>query len=141
MTCDHRVVFLPTIPGDYDSRTPLHLAAAEGQDKAVQYLLAKGADVNFKDRWGNTALVDAVKSGHGQVVEQILSRGGSITTSMGAVEMCNAATEGDVQYLKLLIRCGMNASVIYCVSVSRASSACLPVTVSCASFLEALLRR
>jgi potassium channel len=132
--------YLP-LPDDYDSRTPLHLAAAEGQDKAVQYLIAKGADVNFKDRWGNTALADAVKSGHVQVVEQILSRGGSLTISMGAVEMCNAATEGDVRYLKLLIRCGMNACVIYCVSVSRPSSACLPATVSCASFLEALLPR
>jgi hypothetical protein len=103
---DCHVVF-PQLPGDYDSRTPLHLAAAEGQDKAVQYLIAKGADVNFKDRWGATALQDAVTCGHVQVAEQILSRGGVMTTALGAVAMCNAATEGDVRYLKLLIRCGM----------------------------------
>jgi len=97
--------------GDYDARTPLHLASAEGQDKAVQYLISKGADVNFKDRWGATPLQDAVQSGHLQVAEQILSRGGIMTTSMGPVAMCNAANEGDVRYLKLLIRCGVNPDI------------------------------
>ena len=29
----------------------------------------------------------------------------------GPVAMCNAATEGDVRYLKLLIRCGVNPDV------------------------------
>ena len=112
MTCNHRAVFIP-LSGDYDNRTPIHLAAAEGQDKAVQYLIAKGADVNCKDRWGATALQDAVTSGHVQVAEQILSRGGTMATSLGAVAMCNAATEGDVRYLKLLIRCGVNASICF----------------------------
>ena len=89
----------------------LHLAAAEGQDKAVQYLIAKGADVNFKDRWGATPLQDAVQSGHLQVAEQILSRGGFMVTALGPAAMCNAATEGDVRYLKLLVRCGVDPDV------------------------------
>ena len=97
--------------GDYDARTALHLSAAEGQDKAVQYLIAKGADVNVKDRWGATPLQDAVQSGHLQVAEQILSRGGIMTTTLGPTAMCNAATEGDVRYLKLLIRCGVDPDV------------------------------
>ena len=46
----------------------------------MQYLIAKGADVNVKDRWGATPLADAVQSGHLQVAEQILSRGGVLTT-------------------------------------------------------------
>ena len=67
------------------THTQQHLAAAEGQDKAVQYLIAKGADVNFKDRWDATALQDAVQSGHLQVAEQILSRGGVMTTTLGNI--------------------------------------------------------
>ena len=39
---------------DYDGRTPLHLAAAEGQRKAVEYLLAQGVTRDPRDRWGNT---------------------------------------------------------------------------------------
>jgi len=129
----------------------------------VQYLIAKGADVNLQDRWGATPLADAVQSGHLQVVEQILSRGGVMATTLGnlysstrehtcsqketdlitqfdrlviwdctleethhihtrlrifvplfhsgPVVMCNAATEGDVRYLKLLFRCGVDPDV------------------------------
>jgi ankyrin repeat protein len=38
---------------DYDGRTPLHLAAAEGQAPAVRYLLAQGVAVAVTptDRW------------------------------------------------------------------------------------------
>ena len=36
--------------GDYDGRTPLHLAAAAGQLEAVQFLLDHGADVAAADR-------------------------------------------------------------------------------------------
>jgi glutaminase len=36
--------------GDYDKRTPLHLAAAEGHDKAAEYLLDQKADPCANDR-------------------------------------------------------------------------------------------
>lgn len=38
--------------GDYDERTPLHLAAVEGHAKVVRYLLDEGADPEATDRWG-----------------------------------------------------------------------------------------
>ena len=37
--------------GDYDRRTAMHLAAAEGRDPVVQYLAENGAAINPKDRW------------------------------------------------------------------------------------------
>ena len=40
--------------GDYDQRTPLHLACSEGKIHIVKYLLEKGANHKPKDRWGNT---------------------------------------------------------------------------------------
>ncbi len=43
---------------DYDKRTPLHLACAEGHFEAVELLLLNGSECNIKDRWGNTPLDD-----------------------------------------------------------------------------------
>ncbi|EKX35588.1 hypothetical protein GUITHDRAFT_79750, partial [Guillardia theta CCMP2712] len=34
---------------DCDMRTPLHVAASEGYDKIVEYLIAKGSNVNVED--------------------------------------------------------------------------------------------
>ena len=43
---------------DYDKRTPLHLAVAEGHMELVALLLANGADVHAQDRWGLTPLAE-----------------------------------------------------------------------------------
>jgi len=39
---------------DYDSRTPLHVAALHGWHDVAECLIANGADVNSQDRWQNT---------------------------------------------------------------------------------------
>lgn len=39
---------------DYDSRTPLHVAALHGWVDVAKCLLKHGADVNAQDRWKNT---------------------------------------------------------------------------------------
>ncbi|XP_067880909.1 glutaminase liver isoform, mitochondrial-like [Heterodontus francisci] len=55
---------------DYDSRTPLHIAAAEGHVEVVGFLL-DGCRVNpfCKDRWGNTPLEDAIHFNHHHVAK------------------------------------------------------------------------
>lgn len=45
--------------GDYDKKTPLHLAASGKELEVIKYLVKHGADVNSKDRWGATPLDDA----------------------------------------------------------------------------------
>ncbi|XP_008281895.1 glutaminase kidney isoform, mitochondrial [Stegastes partitus] len=54
---------------DYDSRTALHIAAAEGQLEAVVFLteICK-VNPHMKDRWGNTPLDDAMQFGHDVIV-------------------------------------------------------------------------
>jgi glutaminase len=54
---------------DYDGRTPLHLAASEGHFHIVKYLVNHGADFRHKDRWGNTALDDAIKNCHQKIID------------------------------------------------------------------------
>ncbi|XP_034552093.1 glutaminase kidney isoform, mitochondrial-like [Notolabrus celidotus] len=54
---------------DYDSRTALHIAAAEGRVEAVVFLtdICK-VNPHMKDRWGNTPIDDAVQFGHEVIV-------------------------------------------------------------------------
>uniref|UniRef100_A0A8C4ILC8 glutaminase n=1 Tax=Dicentrarchus labrax TaxID=13489 RepID=A0A8C4ILC8_DICLA len=54
---------------DYDSRTALHIAAAEGHVEAVIFLteICK-VNPHMKDRWGNTPIDDAMQFGHDVVV-------------------------------------------------------------------------
>ena len=64
--------------GDYDGRTALHLAAAEGHAEIVQYLIEQNAKLHEKDRWGNTPLHEATKSAdkdesYRQIIEMIQS--------------------------------------------------------------------
>jgi len=58
---------------DYDGRTPLHLAAAEGQEAAVEYLLRKGVEPAPKDRWGFTPMDDAKRHKKQAVINQFES--------------------------------------------------------------------
>uniref|UniRef100_A0A6Q2XGD4 glutaminase n=1 Tax=Esox lucius TaxID=8010 RepID=A0A6Q2XGD4_ESOLU len=57
---------------DYDSRTALHVAAAEGHIEVVKFLL-EACRVNPvpKDRWGNTPMDEAVHFGHHDVVTML----------------------------------------------------------------------
>jgi len=63
--------------GDYDQRTALHLAAAEGHLDVVTYLMNAGADVSACDRWGATPLEDAIRGQHDGVAALLRSRGGA----------------------------------------------------------------
>lgn len=58
---------------DYDGRTPLHLAACEGQTAVVKHLIGKGVQLSPIDRWGNTPLDDTIKFKH-KPIEDMLTQ-------------------------------------------------------------------
>lgn len=59
---------------DYDQRTVTHLAASVGHKHIVDYLaMHRCVDVASKDRWGATALDDAIREGHMKLAESMVS--------------------------------------------------------------------
>ncbi|KAG8076236.1 hypothetical protein GUJ93_ZPchr0006g44546 [Zizania palustris] len=59
---------------DYDHRTPLHIAAAEGLYLMAKLLVDAGASVFATDRWGTTPLDEGRKSGS-KTLMQMLGQG------------------------------------------------------------------
>ena len=58
-----------------EGRTPLHYAADYGQVPVMEYLLARGAVVDAKDKHGISPLLAAVWEGHVDCVKLLLGKG------------------------------------------------------------------
>ena len=97
--------------GDYDRRTALHVSAAEGHEKIVEFLLLSQADPNCKDRWGGTPLQDALTGGHIGTAHLLKAKGAAVPDSFGAEAVCTAAGKGDVPKLRMLHSFGQSLDV------------------------------
>ena len=97
--------------GDYDKRTALHVAAAEGHEKIVEFLLLAQADPNCADRWGGSPLQDALSGGHIGTAHILKAKGAAVSDEFGASEVCAAAGTGDVPKLRMLHSFGQSLDV------------------------------
>jgi glutaminase len=112
--------------GDYDQRTPMHLAAAEGHLEVVEYLLQIGVQP-LADRWGGLPISDAEENQHNNITELLEKANISkskpqhlVSSSDGdrdsaadygddlaVIELLWAAIEGNVAGLKRLLAQGV----------------------------------
>lgn len=90
--------------GDYDARTAIHLAASNGHMGMVRMLVDElKADINCRDRWGGTPLDDALRHKHRDVSDYLQRKGANRgQTNEEEIDMCTAASKGDVQTLRAL---------------------------------------
>jgi len=80
-------------------------AARKGDAATVTALLDKGADVNAKFRYGQTALFKAAERGHANVVKVLLDRGADTSvkdTFYGATARTWAIDNGHTEVIRLL---------------------------------------
>lgn len=97
-------------PSDYDGKTCLHVACAEGHADVVKCLLKRGASIYVRDRRGRTPLFDAIRNKRHVVVDLLLNVGARFEHDDIEVarELCIAATENDVERLRLWLKSQVN---------------------------------
>ena len=55
--------------GDYDSRTPLHIAVEEQNLESIQILINNNADPYTKDRWGISPMEKATELNNEKIIK------------------------------------------------------------------------
>ena len=112
---------------DYDGRTALHIAVAEGRRRAVAFLLDHGADVAARDARGALPLDEADHQGEPELIRLLEARGALRTESSAAalpagarrergqgsespqvIELIWAASEGDLETVISLVARGVD---------------------------------
>jgi ankyrin repeat protein len=87
-------------------------AARTGRTGPVKALLARGADVNAKDRKGQTALMWAAADGHVEVVSLLLEAKAEFKNAVpsGFTPLLFAAREGRIEVVRVLLKAGADVN-------------------------------
>jgi len=94
--------------------TPMGLAAYLGHEEVVEYLLSKGADVNFAaPSTGFTALTGAVSQRHGRVADLLVRRGAEVNHLYEGTltPLVVATSQGDLNLVRLLLDHGADPNL------------------------------
>ena len=93
---------------------PMGLAAYLGHEEVVEYLLTKGADVNFvSPSTGFTALTGAVSQRHGRVADLLVRRGAEVNHQYEGTltPLIVATAQGDLNLVRLLLDHGADPNL------------------------------
>jgi ankyrin repeat protein len=101
---------IPSQAGPGPDADPLHLAAESGNPEAVAALLAQGADVHGKDRYGQTALHYAARGANTEIVDALIAKGANIEArdTLGRTPLHRAAEGEANNAIARLIELGAN---------------------------------
>jgi len=87
-------------------------AAGDGDLAAVEAALAKGADINARGEYGDSALNITAQRGHKELVQRLLDLGANVDNVGGAdlTPLMNAAFAGNIAIVNMLLAKGANVT-------------------------------
>jgi hypothetical protein len=100
---------------DREKRTKLHLACIDGDFALVETLIASGAQLNIRDRWGNEPLKYAMIEGHAEVIRALNEAGAKLSQENSVdliCKLCRSAAEGDVTTVKSLLNSNVSVNAV-----------------------------
>jgi lysophospholipase len=98
---------------NYDLRTALHIACAEGKEEVVKHLLLNGAAVHIRDRYDRSPLTEAINHDHHGIIRLLLKCGAHLvgsTRSLGD-NLAGAAARGLIKRLDSYRLAGVDLSL------------------------------
>ena len=97
---------------DKYKRTPLHVAAANGDKEVVDLLIQHAADVAANDKYNGTPLHVAAERGHKEVVDLLIQRGADVAArdKYNRTPLHEAVREGHKEVVDLLIQRGADVA-------------------------------
>ena len=96
---------------DYTTgQTALHIVVARRDLTWVQFLIAKGANVNARDNRGVTPLVQASEMGFIEGVDELIKSGARIdeANNTGETPLISAVHRKDLALVRMLVKAGAN---------------------------------
>ncbi|XP_062227919.1 probable E3 ubiquitin-protein ligase XBOS36 isoform X3 [Phragmites australis] len=105
--------------------SPLHLAAAKGHHEIAALLLENGADVNARNIYGQTALMQACRFGHWEVAQTLLvfrCNVSKVDSLSSRTALHLAAAGGHVKCVRLLLAAVAGDGDRLCSYVNKAAS-------------------
>ncbi|XP_046840325.1 ankyrin repeat domain-containing protein 7-like isoform X1 [Xenia sp. Carnegie-2017] len=98
---------------DKENRTPLHLAAAIGNEEVMKFLLANKAKTNLCDNDGRTALMKAIECSHEGCIRLLLDSNADVrvTDINSSSTLHLAAANSLIDIAVLLLRLGISVNI------------------------------
>lgn len=103
---------LVNVPDEF-GQTPLHLAAASGQEEIAEFLITQDADVNALNTVNQSVLLYAAYTGNAEIAEKLIANGAILNDqdAFGRAPLHYAARQHNYEALILLIEKGAELDI------------------------------
>ncbi|KAK8921397.1 Potassium channel KOR2 [Platanthera zijinensis] len=84
------------------------MAASRGYEDIVRFLIQWKADVNCIDKFGNSPLMEAVKTGYDKVAKLLLENGAILSLEDAGMHLCKIVADSKIDLLRRFLVYGVD---------------------------------